>query len=535
MPVLLEEIVQSVEMWLKLIRKSQPYVDPDLDPVLLVPGVGGSILHAVDENGHEERVWVRIFGANYKVRTKLWSLFDPSTGKTVSLDPKTNVVIPDDRYGLYAIDVLDPDMILGRDCVYYFHDMIVEMVKWGFQEGKTLFGFGYDFRQTNRLQETMERFAAKLESVYTTSGGRRMNIISHSMGGILVKCFMSLHSNVFEKYVKNWIAISTPFQGAPGYVTSTFLNGMSFVDGWEENFFITKWNMHQLLIECPSLYELMSSPEFNWQHIPLLEIWREKNDEDGNSNIILESYSPEESLPVLNEALLNNTVDYDGVNISLPFNMEIVKWATETRKILSSAILPSGVKFYNIYGIGLETAHSVGYGSQNSPVKDLQELRYLQAQYTFLDGDGTVPVESAKADGLNAEARVGVPGEHRGILREHHVFRILKCWLKAGEPDPYYDPLSDFVILPTTFEMERYKIKGFQITTLKEEWEIISGDPDMQDDDMANKKPILSSAMVSMMADDQSLPEKTRATFINPQTEGKQHMELNALQVSVNA
>lgn len=40
--------------------------------------------------------------------------------------------------------------VIGRECVYYFHDMIVEMIKWGFQEGKTLFGFGYDFRQSNR-------------------------------------------------------------------------------------------------------------------------------------------------------------------------------------------------------------------------------------------------------------------------------------------------------------------------------------------------------------------------------------------------
>lgn len=40
--------------------------------------------------------------------------------------------------------------VIGRECVYYFHDMIVEMLSWGFQEGKTLFGFGYDFRQSNR-------------------------------------------------------------------------------------------------------------------------------------------------------------------------------------------------------------------------------------------------------------------------------------------------------------------------------------------------------------------------------------------------
>lgn len=43
-----------------------------------------------------------------------------------------------------------PVQVIGQECVYYFHDMIVEFTKWGFQEGKTLFGFGYDFRQSNR-------------------------------------------------------------------------------------------------------------------------------------------------------------------------------------------------------------------------------------------------------------------------------------------------------------------------------------------------------------------------------------------------
>ncbi|KAK6917029.1 Lecithin:cholesterol/phospholipid:diacylglycerol acyltransferase [Dillenia turbinata] len=153
MAILLEEIVESVEVWLSQLRKlrsKHPYVDPNLDPVLLVPGVAGSVLKAVDENGRSERVWVRIFGADHKLRTKLWSRFDPSTGKTVTLDPKTSIMVPEDRFGLYAIDMLDPHMIIGRDCVYYFHNMIMEMINWGFQEGTTLFGFGYDFRQSNR-------------------------------------------------------------------------------------------------------------------------------------------------------------------------------------------------------------------------------------------------------------------------------------------------------------------------------------------------------------------------------------------------
>ena len=83
MAILLEEIIRSVEAFLKLKNSTQkPYVDPNLDPVLLVPGIAGSILNAVDhDSGKEERVWVRIFGADHEFRTKMWSRFDPSSGK----------------------------------------------------------------------------------------------------------------------------------------------------------------------------------------------------------------------------------------------------------------------------------------------------------------------------------------------------------------------------------------------------------------------------------------------------------------------
>ncbi|XP_058198528.1 lecithin-cholesterol acyltransferase-like 4 [Rhododendron vialii] len=306
MVMLLEDIVESVELWLKLIRKKpQPYVDPDLDPVLLVPGIAGSILKAVDNKGREDRVWVRILSADYKCRTKLWSLFDPSIGKTVSLDPKSNISVPEGRDGLYAIDILDPDLVFVVSYICFSH----------------------------------------------------------------VGCF----------YLRS----------APGYVTSTFVNGMSFVEGWEQNFFISKWSMHQLLLECPSFYELMACPHFCWENSPLLQIWKQNCDSDGNSNILLESYSPEESISIFTEALSTNMVKYDGVDISLPFNLGILKWANETRKVYSSAKLPPQVKFYNVYGTNLETPHSVCYGSEGAPVTDLQQLPSLMANYVCVDGDGT--------------------------------------------------------------------------------------------------------------------------------------------------
>ncbi|KAF3595153.1 hypothetical protein DY000_02026934 [Brassica cretica] len=537
MALLLEEIIRSVETFLKLKNSTQtkPYVDPNLDPVLLVPGIAGSILNAVDhDSGKEERVWVRIFGADHEFRTKMWSRFDPSTGKTITLDANTSIVVPQDRAGLLAIDVLDPDMMVGRESVFYFHEMIVEMLGWGFEEGKTLFGFGFDFRQSNRLQEIMDLFAEKLESVYKASGEKKINVISHSMGGLLVKCFMSLHTDIFEKYVQNWIAIAAPFRGAPGYITSTLLNGMSFVNGWEQNFFVSKWSMHQLLIECPSIYELMCCPYFKWELPPVLELWREKesNDGAGTSGVVLESYRSLESLEVFTKSLSDNKADYNGESIDLPFNWEIMEWANETKRVLHSAKLPPKVKFYNIYGTNLETPHSVCYGNEKMPVKDLTNLRYFQPTYICVDGDGTVPVESAMADGLEAVARVGLPGEHRGILNDHRVFRMLKQWLNVGEPDPFYNPINDYVILPTSFEMEEHHENGLEVASVKESWDFTSDD----NNDNGTAASTVSSISVSRPGDDQNPRAEARATLtVHSQNDGRQHVELNAVSVSVDA
>ncbi|KAK9102915.1 hypothetical protein Sjap_020169 [Stephania japonica] len=197
------------------------------------------------------------------------------------------------------------------------------------------------------LEETLECFGAKLKSIHDASG-------------------------IFEKYVKSWIAIAAPFQGAPGYITTSLLNGMSFVNGWQQNLLISKWSMH--------------------------------------------------------------------------------------------------------------------YGSEQAPVTDPKQIFSIPAKYICVDGDGIVLTESAKADGLKAVARVGVPGDHRGIIYDRHVFQILKHWLKADH-DPYYNPMNDYVILPTAFEMEKFHEEGLEVTSLKEEWELISYDKS----EPADKKPLVYS------------------------------------------
>ncbi|KAG7029923.1 Phospholipase A(1) LCAT3, partial [Cucurbita argyrosperma subsp. argyrosperma] len=59
--------------------ESEP--EPDRDPVLLVSGIGGSIIHAKNKKlfGLQTRVWVRIFLSDLVFRENLISIYNPGT------------------------------------------------------------------------------------------------------------------------------------------------------------------------------------------------------------------------------------------------------------------------------------------------------------------------------------------------------------------------------------------------------------------------------------------------------------------------
>jgi len=145
--------------------------------------------------------------------------------------------------------------------------------------------------------------------------------------------------------------------------------------------------------------------------------------------------------------------------------------------------------------------------------------------------EGNVYFSLLQADGFDAVARVGVAADHRGIVCSRHVFRIVQHWLHAGEPDPFYDPLNDYVILPTLYDIDKHCEKHGDVTSVTEDWEIIS-QTDGKTMRPGELPPMVSTLTTSREGKEGALEEAQATVVVHPEKEGRQHVEVRAVGVS---
>ena len=53
---------------------------------------------------------------------------------------------------------------------------------------------------SDRYDEVIKGLVEKLAMAYKASGGKKVNVISHSMGGLLLRGFLSLYRDVSDQF-----------------------------------------------------------------------------------------------------------------------------------------------------------------------------------------------------------------------------------------------------------------------------------------------------------------------------------------------
>ena len=321
-----EDISETTEAYSTRIK-----FQPPLKPILLIPGIGGTKLSKRDfVNGRYEytKLWVTIDRENYP----LLGRFD------------IDIVYDDSEYGTGGVDYLWSGLLWSQSI--YMYTFIQNLKEIGYEPGKNLFAFPYDWRKSLNDETTLERLHIMIEKLNPI-------VIAHSMGGLLIEEYFRAHPiNKIHKFA----AVGTPFKGAGGKLLKGFIHGYNF-----DNPFLSDLVARDIIRESYSAYWLLFN-EFM------------------------------ESSPKINDT---NSVEYLTEN----------NWIKSSRLIKRT---PIKIKDTTVYYVAIKnTSTPFSY--------------YPSTQtFTYVEGDGTVPIDSA----FNAEVH-GQPLENQILLpRGEHMTMI---------------------------------------------------------------------------------------------------------------
>ncbi len=132
-------------------------------------------------------------------------LYNPWLGKTQELDPV--IIVPGIMGSWYTNKsgwVLDP--------IFDTYDNLWQaLINAGYTEGQTLFAFPYQWRQDNTI--TAHQLKEKIDEVKRITGKSKVDIIAHSMGGLVVRFYVE--STVYENDIDQIVFLGTPHRGTP--------------------------------------------------------------------------------------------------------------------------------------------------------------------------------------------------------------------------------------------------------------------------------------------------------------------------------
>lgn len=328
-----------------------------LEPVIIIPGIIGSYLNR-NESGKPE-VWPNID-----------QMIMPGSDSYLEELAMTDAGWPNEN--LIPTDIIRKIFISD-----FFQGLLTELENNGYQEGKNLFVFPYDWRffidwsaAEGDPFPLVKSLKEKVEEVKEQTGADKVNIVAHSMGGLVAKYYIKYYG---RDSVDKFIDIATPHLGAP-----KAFKILMYGDDLDFNLIgILKLNpdtLKSISQNIPSIYQLLPSrnyftnvdPDYNFY---LADI------HDLDNNGIKGGLNYDQSLEFMKNTGRNDYL--------LEFNDSLHNALDNYSPRLDD------LKTYNLIGCGQPTLGKVYVLNKEKSGKYEYGLKYI-------NGDGTVPLRSAE-------------------------------------------------------------------------------------------------------------------------------------------
>jgi N-acetylneuraminic acid mutarotase/pimeloyl-ACP methyl ester carboxylesterase len=297
----------------------------------------------------------------------------------------------------YALDCPSPSVLIplygtSEKCahnIYVYNSLELMLQNAGYE----VLPFPYDWRMDiGNLSEQLNLFVTNLADSHP---GRKISLVAHSMGGLIVGEMLRRHASALKNTLGPIITLGAPFAGS----LDTYL----YLRGWQAFQPMTKAQTKEYGGNWTSAYELL--PRWNFLSI------------DGTS--------------ISYDSVYRGT--YSEVFPELPRAANALPLAYSLWEV--SMTIPLYDKAYAIVGSGQATDYYMAEDTSGCPV------------VVYLNGDGTVPLQSAGASSWISAANVRyVNSDHVGLPQsaavQGAILRILRGQPPSNLSGTPYDVTS---------------------------------------------------------------------------------------------
>lgn len=348
------------EPWSGQVNTEVPTSTPSRNPVIFIPGILGTEFVRRTPFLTDQLVWLDIAGL----------ILSPSDRFILNLSFNSDGTPVDPTVHPANVISLKINPINGDELFNYTENFLNTLEQSRYQNDQNVFLFAYDWRMSN--SSTSALLAERIEEILNHTTSTKVDIIAHSMGGLVVKEYIRRHGE--NSRIGKLIFLGTPHLGSPDAIQNLLFGGDLNIKVRNHSF-LNPGIVKELGRNMPTIYELLPSESYVNLLGPVL-----------SSIVERRNYTYTETRDFLRNSDLNNNL----IDLGANFHSEI-----------DEMIIPQTIEAYSIQGCGLPTTRRL--------VKQSPKFGEDEWLLHIGDGDGTVPLGSAEYVHIPDNHKITIP------------------------------------------------------------------------------------------------------------------------------